>query len=107
VLNIGSFSANLLLAFGQIEPAKALLCVPCSSELHFRPGNFDGFLLVLPLEQPDFSRKVVKISSHGTGVFRANLGAFNPHANWLGGVQMAKIMARIGVRMVRDKRRRR
>jgi hypothetical protein len=32
---------------------------------------------------------------------------FNQHANWLGGMQMAKIMARIGVRMVRDKRRRR
>ena len=27
---------------------------------------------------------------------------FNPRANWLGGVQMAKIMARAGVRMVRD-----
>jgi len=32
---------------------------------------------------------------------------FNPHANRLGDVQMAKIMVRVGVRMVRDKRRRR
>jgi len=32
---------------------------------------------------------------------------FNPRANWLGGAQMAKIMVRVGVRMVRDKRRRR
>jgi hypothetical protein len=32
---------------------------------------------------------------------------FNPHANRLGGVQMVEIMVRVGVRMVRDKRRRR
>jgi len=32
---------------------------------------------------------------------------FNPHANRLDGAQMEKIMVRVGVRMVRDKRRRR